>query len=173
MEEQLHELSNSTFYWVVSFEHKADPNTVTTHLCVCRESNPHNRFVYRITVLTELQPFRSSRSVSIIKKAPRSFETPGNARPTTAWSSVQSVLVAISATPLSDGMRPHYEWSHTATHSYVCMAYDPPKSGGHYMYHQFNIQQFYVLPTHCICVSCGSENKQRLFPYTALTDWFL
>jgi hypothetical protein len=20
---------------------------------------------------------------------------------------------------------------------------------------------------------CGSENKQRLFPYTALTDWFL
>ena len=23
------------------------------------------------------------------------------------------------------------------------------------------------------CVLCGSENKQRLFPYTALTDWFL
>jgi len=22
-------------------------------------------------------------------------------------------------------------------------------------------------------VLCGSENKQRLFPYTALTDWFL
>ena len=21
-------------------------------------------------------------------------------------------------------------------------------------------------------VLCGSENKQRLFPYTALTDWF-
>jgi len=20
---------------------------------------------------------------------------------------------------------------------------------------------------------CGSKNKQRLFPYTALTDWFL
>jgi len=20
---------------------------------------------------------------------------------------------------------------------------------------------------------CGSENKQQLFPYTALTDWFL
>ena len=41
---------------------------------------------------------------------------------------------------------------------------------GHYIYRQFNIQQFYVLP---ICVLCGSENKQRLFPYTALTDWFL
>ena len=24
-----------------------------------------------------------------------------------------------------------------------------------------------------LCVFCGSENKQRLFPYTALTDWFL
>jgi hypothetical protein len=23
------------------------------------------------------------------------------------------------------------------------------------------------------CVLCGSQNKQRLFPYTALTDWFL
>ena len=30
-------------------------------------------------------------------------------------------------------------------------------------------------PAHtvCLCVLCGSENKQRLFPYTALTDWFL
>jgi hypothetical protein len=27
--------------------------------------------------------------------------------------------------------------------------------------------------TVCLCVLCGSENKQRLFPYTALTDWFL
>jgi len=48
----------------------------------------------------------------------------------------------------------------------------PPS--GHYMYRQFNIQQFYVLPTQLyLCVLCGSENKQRLFPYTALTDWFL
>jgi len=22
-------------------------------------------------------------------------------------------------------------------------------------------------------VSCGSQNKQRLFPYTPLTDWFV
>ena len=27
-------------------------------------------------------------------------------------------------------------------------------SSGHYMYHQLNIQQFYVLPTQCICVFC-------------------
>ena len=35
---------------------------------------------------------------------------------------------------------------------------------------RFNTQQFYVLPTQCVCVY---ENKQRLFPYTALTDWFV
>ena len=45
---------------------------------------------------------------------------------------------------------------------------------GHYMYHQFNIQQFHVLPTQLyLCVLFGSENKQRLFPYTTLTDWFV
>jgi hypothetical protein len=27
--------------------------------------------------------------------------------------------------------------------------------------------------TLCLCVLCGSENIQRVFPYTALTDWFL
>jgi len=48
------------------------------------------------------------------------------------------------------------------------------ESSGQYMYYQFNIQQFYVLPTQLyLCVLCGSENKQRLFPYTALTDWFV
>jgi len=24
-----------------------------------------------------------------------------------------------------------------------------------------------------LCVLCGSENKEPLFPYTTLTDWFL
>ena len=27
---------------------------------------------------------------------------------------------------------------------------NPLKPSGHYMYHQFNIQQFYVLPTHTV-----------------------
>jgi hypothetical protein len=31
----------------------------------------------------------------------------------------------------------------------------------------------YVLPTLYLCVLCASENKQRLFHCTALTDWFL
>jgi len=37
----------------------------------------------------------------------------------------------------------------------------------------FNIQQFYILTTVYLRVLCGSQNKQRLFPYTTLTDWFL
>jgi hypothetical protein len=30
-----------------------------------------------------------------------------------------------------------------------------------------------VVRTEYLSVLCGSENKQPLFPYTALTDWFL
>jgi hypothetical protein len=37
---------------------------------------------------------------------------------------------------------------------YSLSAVNPLKSGGHYMYHQFNINQFYVLPTQCIYVFC-------------------
>jgi len=44
---------------------------------------------------------------------------------------------------------------------------------GYYMDCQVNIKKFYVLPTQCIYVLYGSENKQRLFLHTALTDWFL
>jgi hypothetical protein len=36
----------------------------------------------------------------------------------------------------------------------------------------FNIRKFDFLPTQYICVLCGSQNKQRLFPYTALTERF-
>jgi hypothetical protein len=37
----------------------------------------------------------------------------------------------------------------------------------------FNIQKFCVLPTMHLCVLCGSQNKQRLFLYTALGNRFL
>ena len=48
------------------------------------------------------------------------------------------------------------------------------KLSGHYMYHQFNVHKSHVLPTQLyLCVLCVSENKQRLFPYTALTDLFV
>jgi hypothetical protein len=38
---------------------------------------------------------------------------------------------------------------------------------------RFNIQKFYVLQKVYLCVLCGSENKQRLLPYTGLTVRFL
>ena len=47
------------------------------------------------------------------------------------------------------------------------------KPTGYAMHQQFNIQQLYVLPTLYLCVLYLSENKQRLVPFTALTDWFL
>jgi hypothetical protein len=51
---------------------------------------------------------------------------------------------------------------------------NPLQHSSHYTYHQFNIQQFYVLPTQLyLWVLRGSEKKKRLFPYTALTDWFI
>ena len=44
---------------------------------------------------------------------------------------------------------------------------------GYAMHQQFNIQQLYALPTPYLCVLYLSENKQRLVPLTAQTDWFL
>ena len=41
------------------------------------------------------------------------------------------------------------------------------KPTGYVMHQQFNIQQFYVLPTLYLCVLYSSENKQRLVPLTA------
>jgi len=52
---------------------------------------------------------------------------------------------------------------------------------GHYMYRtvvticttSLTSSNSTFCPTVHLCVLCGSENKQRLFPYTALTDWFV
>ena len=42
---------------------------------------------------------------------------------------------------------------------------NPLQPSGHYMYHQFNVQQFYVLPTHCICVFCVDlRTNSHYFP---------
>jgi hypothetical protein len=44
---------------------------------------------------------------------------------------------------------------------------------GHVMHQQFNNQQLCALPTLYLCVLYLSQNKQRLFLHTTLTDWFL
>ena len=51
---------------------------------------------------------------------------------------------------------------------------NPLKLSGYIMYH--HVQHTKILRsahTVYLCVLYGSQNKQRLFPYTALTDWFL
>ena len=74
----------------------------------------------------------------------------------------------------------HYMYRTVVT---ICTA------SGHYMYRtvvtictaQWSLyvppvvifNKFHVLPTQLyVWVLCGSQNKQRLFPYTTLTDWF-
>jgi len=37
---------------------------------------------------------------------------------------------------------------------FVRKIFNPLKPSGHYTYHQFNIQQFYVLPKQCTYVFC-------------------
>jgi len=45
------------------------------------------------------------------------------------------------------------------------MYINPSKPSGHYMYHQFNIQQFYVLPPQCVYVFCvDMEKTSGYFP---------
>jgi DUF2075 family protein len=38
---------------------------------------------------------------------------------------------------------------------------------------RFNIHKLYILFTESISVVYDSQSKQKLLPYTALTDWFL
>ena len=51
---------------------------------------------------------------------------------------------------------------------------NPPKLSGYFIYHQV-YHSTILRSTHTVylCALCGSENKQRLFPYTELTGSFL
>jgi len=44
-------------------------------------------------------------------------------------------------------------------------------ASGHYMYRQFNIQQLYVLPTHCMCFVWISEQTAIISLYNI--NWLL
>jgi hypothetical protein len=51
---------------------------------------------------------------------------------------------------------------------------NPLKPRGNFTYHHVNVKKFFILPTECICGFYGPQNKKwSLFPYTALTDWFV
>jgi len=45
-------------------------------------------------------------------------------------------------------------FSNCSTNQFYIVLSNPLKPSGHYMYHQFNIQQFYFLPTQCSYVFC-------------------
>jgi hypothetical protein len=48
------------------------------------------------------------------------------------------------------------------------------QNSGNCIYHQLQrTKLLHFTHTLYLCVLCGSENKQRLFPYTTLTDWFV
>jgi len=49
---------------------------------------------------------------------------------------------------------------------YSLSAVNPLQPGGHYMYHQFNVNQFYVLPTQCICFVWISEQTVIISLYS-------
>jgi len=52
--------------------------------------------------------------------------------------------------------------------------FSPSNPCRHYMYYQvYHSQTLRSAHTLYLCVLYGSQNKQRLFPYTTLTDWFL
>jgi hypothetical protein len=50
-----------------------------------------------------------------------------------------------------------------------CCIYKSLNPSGHYMYYQFKFKEI-ILSVHmaCLCVLCGSQNKQQLFPYIIL-----
>ena len=64
--------------------------------------------------------------------------------------------------PLTHNLSQIYPFHYLPTYSFNLL-----QPTGYVMYHQFNIQQLYALPTLYLCVLYLSENKQRLVPLTA------
>jgi hypothetical protein len=56
----------------------------------------------------------------------------------------------------------------------IVTSFDSSKPSGYYTYRQVSYYKI-LRSAHTVylCVLCVSQNKQRLFPYTSLTDWFL
>ena len=68
-------------------------------------------------------------------------------------------------------------WEQTAipytalTDWFLLPRFNPLKPSGHYMYHQFNIQQFYVLPTHTVFVCFVWIWEQTAIISLYIIDW--
>ena len=77
----------------------------------------------------------------------RLLSVPMNEEPRQS-SAPQYTAVLMSAVPGNGMVATHTAWCNVANYR------NHVKHRGHYMYRQFNIQQFYVLPTQCIYVFC-------------------
>jgi len=67
------------------------------------------------------------------------------------------------------GVSPHPASAWCPQAGNQCVVFSPLQPSGHHIYHQFNIQQFYVQPR---VLMCEDLRRNRFFPYAALTDWF-
>jgi hypothetical protein len=79
---------------------------------------------------------------------------------------ISNTIEKLKSLEVSNPLKPsgHHMYRTAAT---ICTAqwslYVP--HSGRYMYHQFNIQQFYVMPTQCICVFCVDlRTNSHYFP---------
>jgi len=61
-----------------------------------------------------------------------------------------------STQPLTEMSTSSISWGGKAVRfsAYLASGFNLSKTNSHYMYRQFNIQQFYVLPTQCIYLFC-------------------
>jgi hypothetical protein len=93
----------------------------------------------------------------------------GERQPCLAWLESQSII-SWSINKRPQWTRVVVTCKHDRSRLFITYLLQPT---GHVTHRQFNIQQLYALPTLYLCVLCLSENKQRLVPLTAWTDWFL
>ena len=62
-------------------------------------------------------------------------------------------------------MMGHFGPKHVVAGVLLYWEFKTPKHDGHSIYHQINIQQFYVLPTQCIYVFCADlRTNSDYFP---------
>jgi len=81
------------------------------------------------------------------------------------WNWVTSAYVILCSNKV-----PQAPWvmSQNCIHLLFC----PSKSSGYYMYHQFNIKQFYVLPKQCIYVFVWIWEQTAIMPLCSI-NWLV
>ena len=123
--------------------------------------------------LRDTDPFVTV-TTKLLKKLHTRFRTSSEPRAQNRWPALPPVMPWWSAhdVPLESSTQGPPALSLTArlqlsviAQVYNFKLFNPLKPTGHYMYRQFNIHQFYVLPTHCIYVICVDlRTNSHYFP---------